>query len=362
MVKKRQNCFISGERSCSALTKRAGDKMTKGKCVTIAASCGTVVLLIIALVIALSYKADVKTVSESSPIQVDGGKISANTQINGKTIVLSAQMQGEPDAIYRLELARSETAAVKLAEKLIEQAYPDWERNGWRWTALRGNTLSAVYSYDVFWTTSYINVEYDQDGISDEESRIFTRYTTEITPTGCMYSPEEAAGLVVDFVNLYSEALQFQTFNVIAYEDPTGKAGFYTVDVQGFYGELPISRKSNLTERSVGGTFHVGNHGIFSICALFMLQKTHEQQIQILSVEEIAMRSLDNFYQWAYMDDILIHSVRLEYFLCSNADGTYTLRPVWSFEGNGQQRELDHRSDFSALYFADDGSLCGVFG
>lgn len=292
----------------------------------------------------------------------DEGLLTAKSISDDKSITIEASVIAyPPENVYRVNLVRDESEASELANELIMSRYTDYQESLWDWSVIRNNTLVAAFGCDDLWTTNYIDVENDQDGITLEEDQLLKNFITEKIPAGSIHTPTSAIKIACDFINEHSEALEFKAYNVMATEDEDSEAGFYTVEVEGYYKGIPVSRHWDLTKRSAGGSIHVGNNGIFNVCAMFLLKETSAENATIVDVEQVAATLCNHFHMLISMYDIQIDEISLEYFFWTNDDGTYTLKPVWCFSGSGQQTGLDHRSDVSILYFAEDGSFCGIY-
>ncbi len=308
--------------------------------------------------------ASLKNASSNAGIEwTDDGLLSSERNTGEKSLVIAAPVISySPENIYRVNFVKDEEMAQALAEELIVKVYPDYQHPAlWNWNVVRNDTLVASFSCDNFWTSYYLDVANDQDGITLEEDQLFRNFITEKVPAGSIHTSASAIDIACGFLNRYSNDIEFRAYNVLATEGKNGKAGFFTVTTEGVYKGIPISRCSDITTRSVGGSIDIGNEGIFCISALFLLKEDFSENVPIVDVEQVAYSLCDHFHLLTRMNDIQIEEIALQYYFCTNEDGTYSLRPVWCFIGSGQQSDLAHRSNLSFLYFADDGSFCGVY-
>lgn len=306
---------------------------------------------------------DYENIARFATPVLDKNWLTATSVVADKSIEIKAPLPSfSPEDVRRVKLVRDEKEARALADELIVNKFDDYQLGEWSWSVIRDTNLVATYSCDKLWTTNYLDVENDQSGgLLLEREQLFKDYITNIIPNGSNKTPSSAIDIACGFLNDHSDALEFRAYNVLATEDDDLGKGYYTVETQGYYKGIPISRYCDLNTRSVGGTVHVGNNGIFSICALFLLEEVSSEKVAIVDIEKVATKLCEQFYLLINLQDIKINDIDLEYFFLTNEDGSFTLKPVWCFNGSGQQTDLDHRSDFSILFFAEDGSFCGVY-
>ncbi len=286
----------------------------------------------------------------------------AQTEVNGKKIYINAPAYNPETQLYLVQLERDTKKAEEMANDLVLTDYPNVQRdNQWRWNVIQDNKLVVSYGCDMFWNTSYLDVTRDQDGYYLEEEYLFKEHLTSIIPDGSNLSPESAAKTVIDFVNQNSAVFNFSPFCQLAAVDGGNKEGYYTVWTKGYYKNIPVCKYHDPNTATISFSAYIGNNGIFAFSGLFLLLEVSRQPVSICPATNAARHLCDHFNELTVLDDIHIDRIELEYFLLTNQDGSFTLRPVWIFSGNAQNIGSDVRAQIRFLYFADDCTLCGVY-
>lgn len=295
------------------------------------------------------------------------GMLQDSNTVGERTITIDAAAPKVEDTVYSAVLMRDEEGAHSLADELILSRFDQVEQmDTFDWLVYRNNE-SVRASFHIAqdnWTTGYVDYEYDQEGeLLDSGWKMFSDYITPLIPKGSTHTPNSAAQIACEFFDAHSQTMTFKAYNVLA-KDPIGNepAGFYEVYVQGCYRGIPISRNADYPQRPITANAYIGNNGMFSFQGLFLLKEASVQEVHQLSDVDSAMQHLcSNFYLLTNLLDIRIDTVELQYFASAKADGSYELRPVWVFKGSGKNEGADHRNGVEFIYFADDGTFCGVF-
>jgi len=295
------------------------------------------------------------------------GMLQDSNAIGEKSITIHAAMPKVEETIYSTTLIRDEEGAHSLVNELILSRFDQAEqRDTFDWLVYGENDriCASFHIAPDNWATVYVNYDYDQEGkLLDDGWKMFSDYITPMIPKGSTHTPDSAAQIACEFFDAHNQAVTFKAYNILAM-DPVGSAhaGYYEVYVQGCYRGIPISRNADYPQRPITANAYIGNNGMFSFQGLFLLKEASVQEVHQLSDVESAMQHLcDNFHLLTNLVDIRIDAVELQYFASAKADGSYELRPVWVFKGSGKNEGADHRNGVEFMYFADDGTFCGVF-
>jgi len=112
--------------------------------------------------------------------QTAEGWLIAEASVDDKSIVINAPITTYPaEEVFSVSLVKDENELMALASELIMSQYTDYQEDMWGWFVERDDRLIVSLGSDNLWTTNYIDVVNDQDGIMLEEDQILRTSTCQ---------------------------------------------------------------------------------------------------------------------------------------------------------------------------------------
>lgn len=280
-----------------------------------------------------------------------------------KTLCINADViLPENRRVDNITLIRDENNAKLMADELIMSRYENVaHQSEWSWSVFGADRLVASFSVDEEnWNAHYLDVAADQSGkYYEEEFLVKYNHITQVRPAGLKMTSSEAAGKVCNYFERFSE-LDFLPYRVLCADSTTNPGqGFYTVWAQAVCDGIPVCPRMDGRPVGLGIYAWISEEEIFSFQCVFILKKDTQQEVSaIVPLDIVAERlgtSFSHFTNEAHVD---VDKIVLEYYALQNSDGSYELRPVWSFYGESEAEGGFAAIDWLFSYFADDGTLC----
>lgn len=261
-----------------------------------------------------------------------------------------------------ITLIRDEESTKRMAEELVLLQFKNVEHpSDWSWSVLRDGSLLAAFSVDTDnWSAYYLDVESDLSGqYYEEECLLQYDHITQLKPVGLEMTSVEAAKVVCDYFGNFSE-LDFRPYRVLSADSTNNPGqGFYTVWAQAVCDGIPVCPRMDKSPVGLGVYAWISGEKIFSFQSKFLFKLDGKEDVSALvslsSVIEQLERSFAYFIDAERVD---VNKIALEYYTLQNPNGTYQLRPVWSFYGESEADGYSAPMDHLFSYFADDGTLC----
>lgn len=310
----------------------------------------------------------IPTVSNFQHIPSD---ISSTFAVDDKTLVVNA------DVIFAEKIPASKVVLLPVSEEITKIAedfsltqtqaavdgstvYYQNDSDGNTVRTLKVNSNGCVNYLDI---ANDINPpkSIDADHVFDPY------YITSTMPSGINVSAAKAAEDVAALMESYT-CFSFIPWNVCAYEAmDENDTGAYYIQLVPAYNGIPISMHSNVQDLALWVNAKYSNTGIFSFQGTFVF--THEKSEELTSfvTPDHVVESLgSNFHLLAQGDKITIDRISLQYYAEQDSNGTCILKPVWVLEGTEYMSEkitgyAPITERFTALYWAEDGSLLDMF-
>ena len=298
----------------------------------------------------------VNSVLASVPGHID------KTISNGEIDVAIAATVSVPNGgvIEEVLLTYEDTYTERIVNSLLYDIYDNVEHpSSYQWLVFRDNNfLRCSYSIDSDNLMSYYNnsdvdysgTYYDYEHIMDYD--FFTQHTVSS-------DNNFGAGNAIEAVKLYFKDysdLSFEPYRVLAADTENGD-GYYTVWAQCEYNGVSICPRLSNSPTGLGVTSWVSaGDGVYSFQGIFALKATKQVSIESLvhfdSVFDLFCNNVNSFVS----DDLVINSIKLEYFADKVSSDSYSLRPVWSFYGASNQNGT--QMEWVFCYYADNGEFC----
>lgn len=280
-----------------------------------------------------------------------------------KTLYINADIiLPESRMLDNITLIGDENSATRMANELIISQYENVSHTSdWSWSVSSGDRLVTSFSLDAEnWNAYYLDVEADQSGLYCEEEFLFNYdHITQVKPTGLEMTSSEAAEKVCNYFESFSE-LEFLPYRVLAADSTNNHGqGFYTVWAQAVCDGIPVCPRMDGKPVSLGVYAWISEEKIFSFQSVFLLKKDTQQEISAIVPLDIVVDQLgSSFSHFTDAVHVGVNKIVLEYYALQNSDGSYKLRPVWSFYGESEAENNSVAMDWLFSYFADDGTLC----
>lgn len=301
--------------------------------------------------------------------------ITEETVLSGKTLRIDAETEthGFADAA-EVTIAADEEKMRSLAEELLKLRYPEapgFESAGeeaWQY-AENGNTVFefAVSDSGGFY---YMDIPDNINGVWLEMNHLFEYgYITEQVPDGLTLSAEEAAEEAGSFLENDSD-FTFRPWNVLAIggDEGSDRSGYYEISLQAYMDGIPVSVKGEANTRGFYAVARYSDTGLFSMEGFAPFSERERRVLEdTVSPEQIVEAFRGNFDFFCSGETLEVNRIYFEYYPADNGDGSYTLTPVWAFDCVDTRTELETYETepvvqrYSVLYYAEDGSFCGVY-
>lgn len=315
---------------------------------------------------------DVKTALINTPDYV-----TASLSQDEKELIIDAEVTiGTTESLFEITVKSDEIQVQKFIEEQVKTKYPEIsesvneEEGNREWLYKENGQLQffcslsesgSIYCLDVL---KDINTPY-----LDGEHLYEYEYLTELEAPGVTASSSEAAAPLSQFLSGYS-SFDFQPWNILAGDRPDDneKSGYYSISMQPVYQGLPIALVHDSVIPWFSTTVLYSSEGIFSIHGIFLISTSETSEFEkIVSLDSVLEKFKTSFSAFALGDTVSVTRITLEYFPEINTDGSYTLSPVWSIYCNDTRTEIINDEEkkialqYSCLYYAENGELCGVY-
>ena len=280
-----------------------------------------------------------------------------------KTLYINANIIIPENRILdSITLIRDENNATRMANELIMSQYGNVSHTSdWSWSVSSGERLITSFSVDTEnWNAYYLDVAADQSGTHCEEEFLLKYdHITQVKPTGLEMTSGEAAEKVCNYFESFSE-LEFLPYRVLCADSTNNPGqGFYTVWAQAVCDGIPVCPRMDGKPVSLGVYAWISEEKIFSFQSVFLLKQDAKKEISAIVPLDIIVDQLgSSFSHFTDAVHVGVNKIVLEYYALQNSDGSYQLRPVWSFYGESEAESNSVAMDWLFSYFADDGTLC----
>lgn len=305
------------------------------------------------------------------------GHVTDSVEQDKKNLVIDADVDtGTWEKLSEITFKLDEEAVQKYINEQVRSEYPEIEEgkdeNGNREWSYKSDGRSLVScSLDDNGRLYYINVPKDVNGpyLDAGGHTLEYGYITELDAPGVGLTAEKAAEEAVRYLEEYS-FFDFRPWNILAGDQPaTGdKSGYYIISMQPVCGGIPVSVKHDPETPGLSTTVLYSSDGIFHIQGSFLFSMSDSTEIEkIVPFSAVLDKFKSGFTAFAIGDHIEVNRIIFEYFPKMNKNGSYTLSPVWNFYCTDTRTEVINDVEteitlqYSYLYSATDGALCGVY-
>jgi hypothetical protein len=316
-----------------------------------------------------------QTVQANTPKQINDIYTSRN-----KKLIIDAEVEiSDLKNLAEVTLSLDESSLQELVDDIVFTEYPNaiedtGESGERRWCYFENRKPLVELNVNDNGFVSYLNYTKDLSvSMIDGEHLFEYGYITKIMPPQMTITAEEANEVSASLLSMYS-CLSYKSFNILAEgsTENSSTSGCYYLLLQAFYEGIPISTKHETNETGVLAGALVSNDGLFQFYGTIPLKVVESKTIeQSIALDSTIAKLKSSFADFALGETINVNRIAFEYFPLSNKNGSISLRPVWSFYCTDTRTKLEN-SEISAglsevatkyisIYFADDGSFCGLY-
>lgn len=273
-----------------------------------------------------------------------------------KTLFFDAKVRTPDrlDSIFYYTVSVSEEYFERIVEDLLIARYKEC-------TCRKSGSSIEYYASNDADAYSILNIDetghlyYDtSSGISGTLVGELYGYNTFADSTDYILPIEmgEAIDIATSFAESYSD-LDFFPYRVLIEYDSQQECGCYRVYLQAQVEGMPVCELSSNPTNTFMVNFSVDSSGIAYFQGKLCYDNiTKGDLASILSFDEIMEIFKTNFSFLIYKDSGVVYDISLEYNAQIEAEGVYSLRPIWCFH-------IRYEDSFDTIsFFADTGELC----